>query len=180
LAKYYKAIIVLLSLMTLPIILFTGCGHKSYLKITIHKEKLTLALKELVRHNPDYFETPFTFMVILDSKACGGNLVETNWWPEWQEHMENHNIGFIFVTSRTDSIDLDYAIQLENMEAPILVMPGYDKYVSDLWFHPSLTLKILYNIQHDDYHTLYGSILDSSASSDLLYYVDSILNVIRR
>jgi len=111
---------------------------------------------------------------MLDSKACSGNLAESKWWPIWLDYAKKHNIGYVFVTSLADSTDLAFAIQLEDIAEPVLVMPGYDNYVSDLWNHPSLILKLLYDNNSKDYYTWAISISDLSHSDYFLSQIDSI------
>jgi hypothetical protein len=129
----------------------------------------------LIKNSPEYYDSIFTFAVILDHFACGGNLQETEFWPVWQDYMLNRGYDFIFITSRSDSADLVYAVELENMSAPVLVLPGCEERVSNLWFHQSMVLKLIYNSETGTYYYTRYRIADSLANKEFMTFLDSLV-----
>ncbi|MFQ5453248.1 MAG: hypothetical protein ACE5D6_03575 [Candidatus Zixiibacteriota bacterium] len=171
-----KNILNMLLVLILLWIAHTSCtGGLSVKKIV---EEINTNVKPTIKlissTKSEYFTTPYTLVVMLDSKACGGNLVETVWWSDWQQHMIENGNGFVFITSDVDSAGLVFTAHLDNVDAPILVYPEREKYLSDLWspFH-SIPLKLLL----DSTATVKGmwlSITDSTYSNKLLDKIDSI------
>lgn len=133
--------------------------------------------KRLIENSPQYYDSPYTMAVVLDHYACGGNLQETQFWPEWQRFMLDRGYDFIFITSRIDSMDLVYAVELEKMTAPVLIMPGCEERVSNLWYHQSMTLKLIYNSANKYYYYTVGSMTDSTADRNFMKIIDSVISV---
>ncbi|MBN1212682.1 MAG: hypothetical protein JXA92_08905 [candidate division Zixibacteria bacterium] len=153
-----------------------GCiGLPGYV-YNISNTKIELTVKQLVVEKSEYFKNPFTFMIIVDSSPCGKMLTETIWWADWQKHMIERDIGFVIATSRADSMDVVIAADLDNVKAPVLVLPSCEKYVSELDPFPGIVpLKILTDSTGT---VIYGKVYipDTAASNKMISKIDSLIN----
>lgn len=109
--------------------LLSGCAlihrQKAY-TIKLKKDKLEQLAGQLTNASPSYFNHSYTTVVLVDSRACGMGIAETKWWSKWQQHMDDNGIGFVLVTSPTDSMDLVVVAELDSVSAPVLVLPSYE------------------------------------------------------
>ncbi|MFH2048422.1 MAG: hypothetical protein ABIJ12_03160 [bacterium] len=83
--------------------------------------------------NHSYFPSSYTLFVLLDRKSCAGNLIESVWWKDWQKYMLDRNLGFAFITSKADSIDIVIASRLDSVFAQVFVLLDSDTTISHLW-----------------------------------------------
>lgn len=174
--SYDKIYHILLGSLLLFSSIITGCIYSRVSVPTVHHKELRQALEKLGYLYPQYWSSKQILIVFMDDNACAGNLQEIAWWPDWQKYADDHGMEFIIVTNESDSADLEYALKLENVQVPILFIPGRKEPVSDMWYHPSLILKILYDTKSMSYRTWLESILDSTSSRLFLEKVDKEVN----
>ncbi len=154
-----------------------GCTRTVYkMPILLYRDtKVGPELVPLVNANRSLFDAPYTFVIMVDRKACSMNLTESEYWLDWERFMHERGLGFVFVTSKQDSADVVTAIRLDGADAPVIVLPGSDSTISQLWAPgQSIPFKILV----DSSASVYGywlSTLDSSMSEKLLHEVDSVV-----
>jgi hypothetical protein len=165
------------AIILIVLLIYSGCGYliRRETRFIVEIDTIKERHERLIENSPQYYDSTFTFAVILDHFACGGNLEETEYWPLWQEYMLNHGYDFVFITSHSDSSDLVYAVALENMTAPVLVLPGCEERVSDLWFHQSMILKLIYNSETGTYYYTQTWIVDSTANIKFMTFLDSLV-----
>jgi len=99
--------------------------------ITLDQEDFAPLLHELVTTSPQFFDKPYTLIVMLDRTPCGVRVSESIYWSQWRDHMVVNGYGFVFATSRLDSAGLAYAAHLDSADAPVLVLESYDKRLPD-------------------------------------------------
>lgn len=163
--------------LILTTIIMGGCGfiirrnHGDWIDI----DTIKALNNRLVESAPGQFDSSFTLEVILDEKACITNLLETAFWPEWQKYMVEQGYDFVLVTSRADSNDLAYAVQLEQLTAPILVMPGSETRVSTLWDHQSMILKLLQDNKSGRCFYSRITVYDSGQNKKFMILLDSLV-----
>jgi len=132
---------------------------------------------KLVKDQPEFFKSPSTLIVMLDTRACGGNLKEAQWWSEWQRHMSDQGYGFVFVTSKMDSADVAIAAQMEGVDAPVIVMTEVGRYISDLWAPAqSIPIKLLVDSKTGVKSAWLWSVRDRNTSDHLLSNIDFLTN----
>jgi len=163
--------------LILTTMIMGGCGfiirrnHGDWIDI----DTIKALNNRLVESAPGQFDSSFTLEVMLDEKACGTSLLETAFWPEWQKYMVEQGYDFVLVTSRADSNDLAYAVQLEQLSVPILVMPGCEMGISTFWNHQSMILKFLLNNKSGDYFYTRSTIYDSTQNRKFMLLLDSLV-----
>ena len=166
----------LLHVMCLGLFLLV-CARTSNLKVSLEELNVKPRVERLIKAQPSYFDSPYTLVVILDRQACGGNLTETRWWPDWQRMMHKNGCGFVFATSRRDSSEMVTALEFENLDAPILVLPGSEQYVwePDSPFR-SMSLKLLAD-SSDVIHRGWLSVVDSASNDRMVSTIDSLVSL---
>ena len=152
-------------------VLFQGCASRYFkLKSTEVPNELT----RLVHQRPEYFGSPLTLIVLLDTTPCAGQLHETIWWKDWQEAALKAGVGFVFATSTADSTDVAIAVELEGIDAPILVLPSCPRSVHSLGLEfGQLPLKLLIDRKGEAHHGWFP-VSTLNQSSILMQQVDSI------
>ncbi len=114
----------------------SGCGIL-YRQRTVVFERSDFSplILELAATNTEFFDNPFTLVVMLDRRPCGSRLSESVYWSDWQRHMIEAGNGFVFATSRADSAGLVYAAHLDSTDAPVLVLESYEERIphQSLW-----------------------------------------------
>lgn len=117
--------------MVLLSLSLSGCGIL-YRQRTVVFKRVDFApvVQKLAAANPEFFDNPYTLVVMLDSRPCGARLFESIYWSDWQRHMIENGNGFVFATSRADSAGLVYAAHLDSADAPVLVLESYEKSIS--------------------------------------------------
>ncbi len=132
------------------------------------------ALKELVQNQPEYFNAPYTLLILVDGSPCGKLLQETMWWDEWQETATEAGYGFVLVTSRADSAGLVWAAQLDSVDSPVLVMPGCEDYLLELGMPRGFApLKLLID-STAHIHQFWSPFVDTADCNRLMYQLDSL------
>ncbi len=156
----------------------TACGGSFLLRANRNIEtRVKPAIKNLVKAEPAYFESPFTLVVLLDTKACGPNLKETEWWSDWQRQMNDKGMGFLLVTSKKDSADVAIAAQMDGVDVPVIVLPESGAYVSDLWAPAqSIPVKLLVDAESGVRRFWLVSVLNEEISNIFLAQVDSLIS----
>ena len=105
-----------------------GCGMLYRQRIpVIEQSDFAPLILELAATNTEFFNNPYTLVVMLDSRPCGLRLSESIYWSDWQRHMIENGNGFVFATSRADSAGLVYAAHLDSVDAPVLVLESYEQ-----------------------------------------------------
>lgn len=114
--------------MVLLSLSLSGCGIL-YRQRTVVFKRVDFApvVQKLAAANPEFFDNPYTLVVMLDSRPCGARLFESIYWSDWQRHMIENGNGFVFATSRADSAGLVYAAHLDSADAPVLVIESYEE-----------------------------------------------------
>lgn len=156
----------------------SGCGmlYRQH-HITLKKSDFAPLVLELAATNTEFFDNPFTLVVILDRRPCGKMLSESIYWLDWQRHMIVAGNGFVFATSRADSAGLVYAAHLDSVDAPVLVLESYEQRI------PRLTNWRAYAPFHlltDSTGALLGVWLpafDRGESAQMIYAIDSLIAV---
>ena len=153
-----------------------SCFGSSTLNFTLKETRVKQASEVLIDAYPHYFELPFTLIVFVDTSPCGGNLVETKWWRVWQNFMRDSECGFVFATSRVDSTDIVVAAQLDSVDAPVLVIPGFDNSLKDLKIpNGGMPLKLIVN-STGEIKSAWAPIRTSEANGTMLTKLDSLIN----
>ena len=157
-------------------LLLSGCIGAPMRVYHITKDsKFVPAVTQLVADNREYFNYPYTFMIIIDSSPCVKALNEMIWWADWQEHFLERNIGFIIATSRVDSMDVVIAAELDRVKAPVLVFPSCNENMEKLDILPGvLPLKIMIDSAASIIYAC-GYIPDTTASNNMLVKTDTII-----
>jgi hypothetical protein len=154
----------------------SGCGmlYRQH-HITLKKSDFAPLVLELAATNTEFFDNPFTLVVMLDRRPCGKMLSESVYWSDWQRHMIEAGNGFVFATSRADSAGLVYAAHLDSVDAPVLVLESYEQRI------PRLTNWRAYAPFHlltDSTGALLGVWLpafDRGESAQMIYAIDSLI-----
>jgi len=157
-------------------VLFAGCAARHVLRL--RDTEVPNELTRLVLQQPEYFRSPLTLMVLLDTTPCGKAFTETIWWADWQKAALESGSGFVFATSKKDSADVAIAVELEGISAPILVLPSCPDTVLVLNLpRGALPMKVLIDRTGK---TLYasGPIIDPDSSAALMRAVDSLSIVV--
>lgn len=106
----------------------SGCGMLYRQRIpVIEQSDFTPIIEELAATNTEFFNNPYTLIVMLDSRPCGVKLSESIYWSDWRRHMIENGNGFVFATSRADSAGVVYAAHLDSADAPVLVIESYEE-----------------------------------------------------
>lgn len=161
----------------MALLFISGCIGLPSNVYHIKDTQIESTVKQLAIEKKEYFNNPFTFMIIVDSSPCVKSLGETQWWAEWQKHLLEGGVGFVFATSRADSVDVVVAAELDNVKAPVLVLPLCDKYVSELGVpFGGLPLKILVD-SGASVLLAKAYVSDSNESNRLMSKIDSLVNM---
>lgn len=106
----------------------SGCGVLYRQKSVAFKQSdFAPLIEELAATKAEFFNNPYTLVVMLDSRPCGARLSESIYWSDWQRHMIENGNGFVFSTSRADSAGVVYAAHLDSVDAPVLVLESYEQ-----------------------------------------------------
>ncbi len=169
-----RTVPVAIALAALLGIVCTGCVQPHVPIFDWQESRLPAEIEQLVTDNPKYFTEPYTLILAADRSPCGKAYQETVWWREWQQVTDNAGCGFVFVTTRPDSAGLAWAAYLDSASAPILVLPSCERYLSEIGvIRGALPLKVLVN-STGAIRYLWAPILDTTASNQLMFVVDSI------
>ena len=148
-----------------------GCGPRYF---SVHTSEIPGELARLANRQPEYFRSPMTLLVLLDTTPCSKAFTETIWWKDWQAAAHKAGYGFVFATSTADSNDVAIAVQLEGVDAPILVLPSCPDSVLSLGIPPGyLPLKLLMD-RTGHYRRAWGPLIDTTSSNELMHFVDSV------
>ncbi len=157
-------------------LLFAGCASRHMLRL--RDTEVPGELDRLILQQPEYFRSPLTLMVLLDTTPCGKAFTETIWWADWQRAALESGTGFVFATSRRDSADVAIAVELEGITAPILVLPSCPDTVLVLNLPRGvLPMKVLIDRTGTARYAS-GPIVDPDSSAALMRVVDSLSVVV--
>ena len=169
-AKKTVLAVVLLSLC------LSGCGilyRQPY--ITLKRSDFAPLVLELAATNTEFFDNPFTLVVMLDRRPCGKRLSESIYWADWQWHMIEAGNGFVFATSRADSAGLVYAAHLDSVDAPVLVLESYEQRIPH---QSNWRAYAPFHFLTDSTGALLGTWLpafDRGESDQMIYAIDSLI-----
>lgn len=134
-------------------------------------------MKQLVEEQPAYFANPLTLVILIDTSPCARSLAESRWWKGWKRRLEQAGCGFVFATSRSDSLDVAVAAELDSATSPVLIFPPDKAYASESRARSGvLPLKLLVD-RSGRVRMSCSYLADTTGSNWLMAYVDSLVRL---
>lgn len=167
----------LVAVCAVALILLSACGVPPSINYyRLGDTRVKPALHEVASLYPGYFGGRYTLVVLVDTSPCPVALQETVCWSDWRDHACQLGMGFVYVTSQADSVDVAYAAMLDSALAPVLVATGCEECVLELGIPMGgLPLKVLV----DSVGTIvkaWDPVYDTSMCSSLMLTMDSLVN----
>jgi len=170
------AIFSVISALLLPGAFMLGCAWRPP-SFDVRTSQAPQAIRQLVQDKPEYFTAPLTLVVVVDGSQCPKALRETVLWKDWKETTIAAGGGFAFATSRADSVGLLWTMQLDSVEAPVLVLPGCERNLAELGVVDGvIPMKLLVN-RNGGIHFVSSRAGEPEQSERLMALVDSLCRV---
>lgn len=155
---------------------FIACSLLYRNQIILKRSEFQPLIKQLAEANPDFFEHPYTFVVMLDRTSCSNGMIETKWWSDWHRRMTEKNVGLVFATSRADSAGLVYAAKLESVDAPVLTLSLYEQRFEEISIPRNITPLHFLVDSTAVLRRMWPPIYNTGEDSSMMSTIDSFVN----
>ena len=150
-----------------------GCAWRPP-SFDVRTSQVPQAIRQLVQDQPEYFTAPLTLVVMVDGSPCPKALQEAELWKDWKGATIAAGGGFVFATSRADSVGLLWTMQLDSVEAPVLVLPGCERNLAELGtVNGVIPMKLLVD-RTGEYHLVWFWAGEPEQSDRMMILVDSL------